>query len=57
MRAAVLREFGGPEALTVGDVDTPRPGPGEVLVGVRASLRSTNSWTRGTTGKLVMDVP
>ncbi|MBF6449956.1 zinc-binding dehydrogenase [Nocardia elegans] len=37
MRAAVLREFGGPEALTVRDVDTPRPGPGEVLVRVRAS--------------------
>ncbi|NKY85655.1 zinc-binding dehydrogenase [Nocardia veterana] len=37
MRAAVLREFGGPEALAVADIDIPRPGPGEVLVRVRAS--------------------
>jgi L-iditol 2-dehydrogenase len=33
MRAALLREFG---TLTVAEVPTPRPGPGEVLVRVRA---------------------
>ncbi|MFF5033781.1 zinc-binding dehydrogenase [Nocardia salmonicida] len=37
MRAAVIKEFGGPDMLGVQDVDTPRPGPGEVLVRVHAS--------------------
>lgn len=37
MQAAVLRKFGGPAQLSVEDVDTPRPGPGEVLVRVLAS--------------------
>lgn len=34
MRAVVLRAHGGPEVLTVEDVDPPRPGPDEVLVDV-----------------------
>ncbi|EXG82074.1 NADP-dependent oxidoreductase [Cryptosporangium arvum] len=34
MRAAVVREFGGPEVLEVVEVPTPAPGPGEVLVAV-----------------------
>ncbi|SER14528.1 NADPH:quinone reductase [Lentzea xinjiangensis] len=34
MRAAVVKEFGGPEVLQVIDVPTPEPGPGEVLVEV-----------------------
>jgi NADPH:quinone reductase len=34
MRAAVVREFGGPEVLEVVEVPTPVPGPGEVLVAV-----------------------
>jgi NADPH2:quinone reductase len=34
MRAAVVREFGGPEVLRVVEVPTPDPGPGEVLVKV-----------------------
>ena len=36
MRAAVLREFGGPQALRLEEVDTPTPGPGEVLLRVHA---------------------
>lgn len=36
MRAALITAFGGPERLEIGDVPTPRPGPGEVLVGVRS---------------------
>ncbi|WP_010539586.1 zinc-binding dehydrogenase [Dietzia alimentaria] len=40
MLAASINAFGGPDVLTVGEVDTPRPGPGEVLVRVHAS--STN---------------
>jgi NADPH:quinone reductase len=37
MRAVRIEQFGGPEALTVRDVDTPVPGPGEVVVDVAAS--------------------
>ncbi|MDN5759022.1 MAG: zinc-binding dehydrogenase [Tomitella sp.] len=37
MKAAVLKDFGGPEALAVEEMEVPRPGPGEVLVRVRAS--------------------
>ncbi len=34
MRAVVLREKGGPEVLTIEEVDDPVPGPGEILVDV-----------------------
>ncbi len=37
MRAIVLREAGGPEALRVETVDDPVPGAGEVIVRVRAA--------------------
>ncbi|MEY2958340.1 MAG: hypothetical protein RLZZ01_908 [Actinomycetota bacterium] len=36
MRAAVLREFGGPEVLRVEKIPVPVPGPGELLVRVAA---------------------
>lgn len=34
VRAARVHAFGGPEQLRVEEIDTPRPGPGEVLVRV-----------------------
>ncbi|HEY0644227.1 MAG TPA: NAD(P)H-quinone oxidoreductase [Nocardioides sp.] len=37
MRAVVAAEPGGPEVLSVGEVEDPRPGPGEVLVDVVAT--------------------
>lgn len=37
MRAVIVQEPGGPEALTVGEVPDPEPGPGEVVVDVAAS--------------------
>ena len=36
MRAAVLRSFGGPEALELLDWEEPRPGPRDVLIEVHA---------------------
>lgn len=37
MRAVVLHSHGGPEVLTIDDVDDPTPGPDEVLVRVAAT--------------------
>ena len=37
MRAVVISKPGGPDVLEVQQVEKPRPGPGEVLVRVRAS--------------------
>ncbi|SEG92204.1 NADPH2:quinone reductase [Nonomuraea solani] len=34
MRAVWLKEFGGPEVLTIGDAPDPVPGPGQVLIDV-----------------------
>lgn len=34
MKAIVFREFGGPEVLRLEEIDTPEPGPGEVLIRV-----------------------
>jgi NADPH:quinone reductase-like Zn-dependent oxidoreductase len=36
MQASFIREHGGPEALEVGEVERPSPGPGEILVRVGA---------------------
>lgn len=37
VRAVVAPAYGGPEVLTVADVDPGEPGPGQVLLGVRAA--------------------
>ena len=37
MKAIRVHEFGGPEALKLEEVSTPKPGPGEVLVRVHAA--------------------
>ena len=47
MKAIVLREFGGPEVLRPGDFPYPEPGPGEVVVRVRAAgVNHIDIWTR-----------
>ena len=38
MRAVVITQAGGPEYLAVREMNAPEPGPGEILVRVRASL-------------------
>jgi NADPH:quinone reductase-like Zn-dependent oxidoreductase len=37
VRAVLVREPGGPEQLTLGEYPTPEPGPGELLVKVKAA--------------------
>jgi NADPH:quinone reductase-like Zn-dependent oxidoreductase len=37
MRAAYLTKIAGPEALEVGDIPEPQPGPGEIIVKVQAA--------------------
>jgi NADPH2:quinone reductase len=37
MKAIQVREFGGPEVLRIAEVAAPQPGPGQVLVRVRAA--------------------
>jgi zinc-binding alcohol dehydrogenase/oxidoreductase len=47
MKAIVLRETGGPEVLRLEDVPEPVPGPGEVVVRLRAAaLNRRDVWIR-----------
>jgi NADPH:quinone reductase-like Zn-dependent oxidoreductase len=47
MRAAIFHENGGPEVLRIEDVPTPQPGPGEVLVRVKAAaMNHLDLWVR-----------
>ncbi|MGH0037950.1 MAG: zinc-binding dehydrogenase [Myxococcota bacterium] len=47
MKAACFHEHGGPEVLVVEEWPDPRPGPGEVLVEVRAAaLNHLDLWVR-----------
>lgn len=47
MRAALFHEFGGPEVVRVEDVPRPEPGPGEVVVEVKAAaMNHLDLWVR-----------
>jgi NADPH:quinone reductase len=37
MRTVISHTYGGPEVLEVAEIPTPTPGPGQVLVAVRAA--------------------
>ena len=55
MKAAVIHAHGGPDVLRYQDLPDPAPGPGEVLVRVRAcALNHLDLWTRrGLPGRTV----
>lgn len=44
MKAALIREFGGPETLQIADLPRPEPGPGEVLVKIAAAGVNPVDW-------------
>lgn len=44
MRAVIIQGLGGAEVLQLAEVDTPRPGPGEVLVRVRCAGVNPADW-------------
>jgi len=47
MRAAIFHEFGGPDVVRVEEVPRPEPGPGEVLIEVKASaMNHLDLWVR-----------
>jgi NADPH:quinone reductase-like Zn-dependent oxidoreductase len=47
MKALILRRFGGPDVFEPADMPAPEPGPGEVLVRVRAcALNHLDVWVR-----------
>lgn len=44
MKAVRYTEFGGPEVLSVVDVEVPEPGPGQVRIEVKASGVNPFDW-------------
>lgn len=44
MKAVVYDRYGGPEVLRMAEVERPEPGPGEVLVAVRAVGLNASDW-------------
>ncbi|HJW90931.1 MAG TPA: zinc-binding dehydrogenase [Anaerolineales bacterium] len=58
MKAVVFHAHGGPEVLAYQDVPTPEPGPGEVLVRLRAAaLNGVDLWVREGWPGLKPDYP
>jgi NADPH:quinone reductase-like Zn-dependent oxidoreductase len=58
MRAVLLRRYGGPEVMEVGEVPTPVPGPCEVLVKVKAAaLNHFDLWLRRGLPALQVPLP
>jgi NADPH:quinone reductase-like Zn-dependent oxidoreductase len=58
MKAALFREFGGPDRVRVEEAPTPTPGPGEALVRVQAcALNHLDLWVLGGLPALKTPLP
>lgn len=55
MRAAYIERYGGPEVLRLGELPAPAPGPGDLLIEVRAaSVNPVDFKIRGGLTKLIL---
>ena len=58
MRAVRVHRFGGPEVLSVDEIDEPRAGPGEVVVRVRAAgVNPADTYVRSGAYRLTPALP
>ncbi|HET7824432.1 MAG TPA: zinc-binding dehydrogenase [Anaeromyxobacter sp.] len=58
MKAVAIRSHGGPEVVNVEDLPDPKPGPGQVLVAVKAAaLNHLDIWVRKGWQGLVLSFP
>ena len=58
MKAIRVHEFGGPEVLRLGEVPTPKPGPGEVLVRMHATgVNPVETYIRAGTYARLPELP
>lgn len=58
MKAILFHQHGGPEVVEYGDFPTPEPGPGEVLIQLKASaLNRVDLWTRNGWPGIKLDYP
>lgn len=58
MKAAIFRKHGGPEVLEIADLPRPAPGPGQVLIRVRAAaLNHLDLWVRRGLPGLEVELP
>ena len=58
MKAIRAHAFGGPEVLQLDDVDDPTPGPGEVVIDVKAAgVNPADTYMRGGAYAIVPDLP
>ena len=44
MKAVLIRRYGGPDVVEFAEAETPKPGPGQVLVRIRASSVNPIDW-------------